>query len=149
MPISKLNVNCLCMKLLYCLSEVKIFLLQVYRGTYDDVPVAVKVFRRPYKQDILLQQYKDLREELTIMSHLDHPRVVSLVGVVLRPLCMVIQLAPQSSLNDHLDLCPHGLHHNIAHRVLYQVKEVTHSLTPNLSAVQKVGGAGTYSHIMM
>jgi len=105
------------------LSEVENLLLQVYRGTYDDVPVAVKVFRRPYKQDILLQQYKDLREELTIMSHLDHPRVVSLVGVVLRPLCMVIQLAPQSSLNDHLDLCPHGLHHNIAHRVLYQIAD--------------------------
>ena len=90
--------------------------------------MAVKVFRRPYKQDILLQQYKDLREELTIMSHLDHPRVVSLVGVALHPLCMVMQLAPQSSLNDHLDLCPHGLHHNIAHRVLFQVR--SHSLIP-------------------
>ena len=83
--------------------------------------MAVKVFQRPYKHDVLLQQYKDLREELTIMSHLDHPRVVSLVGVALRPLCMVMQLAPQCSLADHLDLCPHGLQHKVAHSLLFQV----------------------------
>ena len=55
------------------------------------------------------------------MSHLDHPRVVSLVGVALRPLCMVMQLAPQCSLTDHLDLCPHGLQHKVAHSLLFQV----------------------------
>jgi hypothetical protein len=84
--------------------------------------VAVKVFRKRYVKDILLNRYKDLREELTIMSQLDHPRVVSLIGVCLKPLCMVLQLAPLGSLSDHLTLCPRGMKCDMAHRLLYQVK---------------------------
>ena len=96
--------------------------VQVFKGSYDGQPVAVKVFRKKYPKDVLLNRYKDLREELTIMSQLDYPRVVSLIGVCLKPLCMVLQLAPLGSLRDHLGLCPRGMKCSIAHRLLYQVR---------------------------
>ena len=44
------------------------------------------------------------------------------MGVSLRPLCLVMDLAPQGSLTNHLDLCPLGLSHTMAHRTLYQVR---------------------------
>ncbi len=83
--------------------------------------MAIKVFRKRYNNQVLLHRYKDLREELTIMSNLDHPRVTSLVGVCLRPLCIVLNLAPQGSLKSHLALCPQGMDSGVAHRLLYQV----------------------------
>ena len=83
--------------------------------------MAVKVFQRGYHEDVLLRRYKDLREELTIMSHLQHPRVVALVGVCLKPLAMVLKLAPLGSLRDHINLCPLGMQAQVAHQVLFQV----------------------------
>ncbi len=56
------------------------------------------------------------------MSNLNHPRVVSLVGVCLKPLCMVLKLAPQGSLKDHLALCPQGMDSGVTHRLLFQVQ---------------------------
>ncbi len=81
----------------------------------------MKVFRKGYHEDVMLRRYKDLREELTIMSCLNHPRVVSLVGVCLRPLAMVLKMAPLGSLRNHIDLCPHGMQSQMAHQILYQV----------------------------
>ena len=49
-------------------------LSQVVKGTYDEHPVAVKLFRRSHRPDSLVQQYNSLREEVTVFSHLDHPR---------------------------------------------------------------------------
>lgn len=65
------------------------------KGSYGDCPVAVKLFRRASHKECCVQEYRDLREELTIMSHLSHPHVVTLLGVCLKPLCMVMPLAPQ------------------------------------------------------
>ena len=95
--------------------------LQVFRGEYKHEAVAVKVFRKRYNNQVLLHRYKDLREELTIMSNLDHSRVASLVGVCLKPLCIVLKLAPQGSLKDHIALCPQGMQNIVAHRLLFQV----------------------------
>ena len=95
--------------------------LQVFQGRYNNEAVAIKVFRRLYNDQVLLHRYKDLREEVTIMSNLDHPRVASLVGVCLKPLCIVLKLAPEGSLKDHLALCPQGLERDVAHRLLFQV----------------------------
>ena len=49
-------------------------LCQVVKGTYDSHPVAVKLFHKTHRADSLARQYKRLREELTVLSHLDHPR---------------------------------------------------------------------------
>ena len=100
-----------------CMSHV-----QVFKGTYKGEEVAVKVFQKGYHANVLLRRYKDLREELSIMSQLQHPRVVPLVGVCLRPLAMILKLAPLGTLRKHIDLCPHGMKSPVAHAVLYQVK---------------------------
>lgn len=97
---------------------------QVYRGRYDQRAVAVKLYGKGKAEQgpvALVQQYHDLRAELTVMSHLQHPRVVFPEGVALQPLCMVLPLAPQGSLSDHLQLCPQGFDPPMAHRLLYQV----------------------------
>ena len=62
------------------------------------------------------------------MSQLQHPRVVALVGVCLRPLAMVLKLAPLGTLRNHIDLCPHGMKSEVAHPVLYQVRIVNDGL---------------------
>ena len=49
-------------------------LAKVVKGTYDSHPVAVKLFRKYQSAESLSRQYKSLREEVTILSHLDHPR---------------------------------------------------------------------------
>ena len=102
--------------------------VQVFKGTYKGEDVAVKVFRKGYHENVLLRRYKDLREELTIMSQLQHPRVVALVGVCLHPLTMVLKLAPLGTLRNHIDLCPHGMKSEVAHAVLYQVRVINDGL---------------------
>ena len=63
-----------------------------------------------------------LMEELIFPSPPPPPRVVKLMGVSLKPLCLVMDLAPQGSLASHLDLCPLGLSYTMAHQALYQVR---------------------------
>ena len=45
-----------------------------------------------------LQLFKDVRQEVTVLSCLDSPFVVKLLGVCLDPLFMATELAPQGSL---------------------------------------------------
>ncbi len=123
---------------------------QVYRGTYRGEAVAVKVFRKGYREDVMLRRYKDLREELSIMSQLQHPRVVALVGVCLKPLAMVLKLAPLGSLRNHINLCPHGMQSHMAHQVLYQVRNpcnmpatsLQHTASPQLQSSGRISDRG-------
>jgi len=47
--------------------------------------------------------YRDLRQEVTVLATLNHPNIVALLGVSIRPMCMVIELAPMGSLFGILD----------------------------------------------
>lgn len=100
---------------------------QVLKGVYNGSAVAVKVFQPPIVPGApgagMTPQwcYLALREELSIAGHLNHPRIVPLVGVCLKPLCLVMQLAPQGSLSKHIALCPSGLDPMVTHEVLLQV----------------------------
>jgi len=47
--------------------------------------------------------FRDLRQEVTVLAQLSHPYVVSLLGVSIRPMCMVIEYAPMGSLFGILD----------------------------------------------
>ena len=47
--------------------------------------------------------YRDLRQEVTVLAQLNHPNIVALLGVSIRPMCMVIEFAPMGSLFGTLD----------------------------------------------
>ncbi|KAK3610610.1 hypothetical protein CHS0354_009068 [Potamilus streckersoni] len=68
----------------------------VYNGTYKDKAVAVKVFKEIADEPPL----KLLRQEAAILRCLNHPSVVSLVGVCVRPPIIVLELAPHGTLGD-------------------------------------------------
>eukprot|EP00731_Ephydatia_muelleri_P017993 Em0011g33a len=100
---------------------------QVLKGVYNGSAVAVKVFQPPGVPGapVVTPQwcYLALREELSIAGHLNNPRIVPLVGVCLKPLSLVMQLAPQGSLSKHLALCPSGLDPMVTHEVLLQIAD--------------------------
>ena len=97
----------------------------VYRGKYRREVVAVKEFltasqaehtgttdlnQQPFDpdDDIItsgeaLFLFRDLRQEVTVLAQLNHPNIVSLLGVSIRPMCMVIEYAPMGSLFGILD----------------------------------------------
>ena len=50
-----------------------------------------------------LQLFRDLRQEVSVLAELSHPNIVSLLGVSLRPMCIVIEFAPLGSLFGILD----------------------------------------------
>lgn len=47
--------------------------------------------------------YSDARQEINILSHIQHTNVVSLFGVLLQPLSLVLAFAPQGSLQGTVD----------------------------------------------
>ena len=46
---------------------------------------------------------RDLRQEVTVLAQLSHPNIVALLGVSIRPMCIVLEFAPMGSLFDILD----------------------------------------------
>lgn len=98
----------------------------VYRGKYRREVVAVKEFltasqaehtgdtdisrRAAFETDSdvitsgeALFLFRDLRQEVTVLAQLSHPNIVALLGVAIRPMCMVIEYAPMGSLFGILD----------------------------------------------
>ena len=97
----------------------------VYRGKYRNETVAVKEFLTQTQAETLYETddspaafdphddtitsgealflFRDLRQEVTVLAQLSHPNIVSLLGVSLRPMCLVIELAPMGSLFSILD----------------------------------------------
>lgn len=66
--------------------------------------------------------HRYLRQEVTILLHLRHPSLVSMLGVCLRPhRSLVMELAQKGSLKKVLDSSQHlsrGMQHRIALQVL-------------------------------
>ncbi len=50
----------------------------------------------------IVEGFSNLKKELSILSPLRHPHIIGLFGVMLRPLGLVLELAPQGSLKDKL-----------------------------------------------
>ena len=46
------------------------------------------------------EAYLNARKELSILLTLKHPNIVPLVGVCLKPLCLLLELAPLGALNE-------------------------------------------------
>lgn len=79
---------------------------------------------------LLLQKLRELQHEVLLLSHLKHPCIISLVGFILRPLCLVLELAPMRSLR--LVINSHMNKHNkqevlfpkmLTYRILLQIAE--------------------------
>lgn len=49
------------------------------------------------------RSFSEFRQEASILHSLQHPCIVSLVGISIHPLCFALQLAPLGSLNTVLD----------------------------------------------
>ena len=45
-----------------------------------------------------LSKFRDLRQEVTVLAQLSHPNIVALLGVSIRPMCIVLEFAPMGSL---------------------------------------------------
>ncbi|XP_072324910.1 leucine-rich repeat serine/threonine-protein kinase 1 [Scyliorhinus torazame] len=115
----------------------------VYRATYNTIPIAVKRFHfkkcqqqsddfnadsmfRHLEAMEALRNFSEFRQEASMLHSLQHPCIVSLVGISIHPLCFALELAPMGSLNTVLteyskDTLFIPLGHMLTHRIAYQI----------------------------
>ncbi|KAM9765342.1 leucine-rich repeat serine/threonine-protein kinase 1 [Menidia menidia] len=92
----------------------------IYKASYQGQPVAVKRFH--FKNSLqhigskdtdsmvkhlqcgnASKSFSEFRQEASMLHSLQHPCIVSLVGISIHPLCFALQLAPLGSLNTVLE----------------------------------------------
>ena len=57
---------------------------------------------KPPSRHSIIEGFTNLKKELSILSPLKHTHVIRLFGIMLRPLGLVLELAPRGSLKDIL-----------------------------------------------
>ncbi|MGH0128208.1 UNVERIFIED_CONTAM: hypothetical protein FKN15_044920 [Acipenser sinensis] len=92
----------------------------IFKAQYKNTPVAVKrfKFKRCRQQSLdastdtmvrhlrsmdALRNFSEFRQEASMLHSLQHPCIVSLIGISIHPLCFALQLAPLGSLNTVLE----------------------------------------------
>ncbi|XP_032367721.1 leucine-rich repeat serine/threonine-protein kinase 1 isoform X2 [Etheostoma spectabile] len=92
----------------------------IYQARYRDQPVAIKRFHfKKCRQQTIssdtdtmvkhlqsadaCRSFSEFRQEASMLHSLQHPCIVSLVGISIHPLCFALQLAPLGSLNTVLE----------------------------------------------
>ncbi|XP_076011527.1 leucine-rich repeat serine/threonine-protein kinase 1 isoform X2 [Genypterus blacodes] len=117
----------------------------IYRARYNSQPAAVKrfFFKKCRQQTVssdtdtmvkhlqsvdAFRSFSEFRQESSMLHSLQHPCIVSLLGISIHPLCFALQLAPLGSLNTVLEeknkskgsrYMPIG--HMLTFRVAYQI----------------------------
>ncbi|KAM4677599.1 leucine-rich repeat serine/threonine-protein kinase 1 [Discoglossus pictus] len=115
----------------------------IYRAVYKQKPVALKMFQmKKYRNSAdatvdtmfkhlqamdAMRNFSDFRQEASMLHSLQHPCIVSLIGISIHPLCFALELAPLGSLNTVLaergqvsqSFMPLG--HMLTQRISYQI----------------------------
>lgn len=94
---------------------------KVVRGQYKGRAVAIKF----YKNDMIdpLRHYREVRKELNVLRRVrHHPFLISVIGVTLRPLCLVLELAEGGTL---MSIFQRGdsINRIVLFRIAYQIAE--------------------------
>ncbi|XP_073657435.1 leucine-rich repeat serine/threonine-protein kinase 1 isoform X4 [Tursiops truncatus] len=114
----------------------------VYRARYQGQPVAVKRFQikkfknfanapedtmlRHLRSTDAMRNFSEFRQEASMLHALQHPCIVSLIGISVHPLCFALELAPLGSLNTVLsenakDSSFMPLGHMLTQKIAYQI----------------------------
>lgn len=59
-----------------------------------------------------MKNFSEFRQEASMLHALQHPCIVSLIGISIHPLCFALELAPLSSLNTVLSENAKGTGHS-------------------------------------
>nr|XP_033775868.1 leucine-rich repeat serine/threonine-protein kinase 1 isoform X1 [Geotrypetes seraphini]XP_033775869.1 leucine-rich repeat serine/threonine-protein kinase 1 isoform X1 [Geotrypetes seraphini]XP_033775870.1 leucine-rich repeat serine/threonine-protein kinase 1 isoform X1 [Geotrypetes seraphini] len=114
----------------------------IYQAQYQGKPVAVKKFMiKKYKSSLdssmdtmlkhlqamdAMRNFAEFRQEASMLHSLQHPCIVSLIGICIHPLCFALELAPLGSLTTVLLENSKGasfmpLGHMLTQRIAYQI----------------------------
>nr|XP_028561642.1 leucine-rich repeat serine/threonine-protein kinase 1 isoform X1 [Podarcis muralis]XP_028561643.1 leucine-rich repeat serine/threonine-protein kinase 1 isoform X1 [Podarcis muralis] len=114
----------------------------IYQARYEGKPVAVKRFQikkckssagsatdsmlRHLQAMDAMKNFSEFRQEASMLHSLQHPCVVSLIGISIHPLCFALELAPLGSLTTVLSESSKGasfvpLGHMLTLKVAYQI----------------------------
>ncbi|XP_060709344.1 leucine-rich repeat serine/threonine-protein kinase 1 isoform X1 [Hemiscyllium ocellatum] len=115
----------------------------VYKVRYNSMPIAVKKFHfkkcgqqsdgvnedsmfRHLEAMEALRNFSEFRQEASMLHSMQHPCIVSLIGISIHPLCFALELAPLGSLHTVLIDYAEGtsfipLGHMLTHRIAYQI----------------------------
>lgn len=99
----------------------------VYRASYNMKPVAAKVFHPGSENN----PYRLLRQEVLFLRNLHHPSIISMVGACMKPMALIMELAPLGSLSTLLN-SRQALGRGIQHRIALQVAEGLYFLHHNM-----------------
>ncbi|XP_012588205.1 PREDICTED: leucine-rich repeat serine/threonine-protein kinase 1 isoform X2 [Condylura cristata] len=114
----------------------------IYQARYQGQPVAVKRFQikkfknfanvpadtmlRHLRATDAMKNFSEFRQEASMLHALQHPCIVSLIGISIHPLCFALELAPLGSLNTVLsenakDSTFMPLGHMLTQKIAYQI----------------------------
>ncbi|XP_078352523.1 leucine-rich repeat serine/threonine-protein kinase 2-like isoform X1 [Oculina patagonica] len=95
---------------------------KVFRGECRGQAVAIKFYIRRDESEPL-RHYREVRKELNVLRRVrQHPFLINIIGVSLRPLCLVLELAERGALTE-ITVNPIPIHRIVLFRIAYQVAD--------------------------
>lgn len=96
----------------------------VYRGVCRGKRAAIKEYSSGECAEDAMRQYCEVRKEVSVLRNIEqHPFLVNLIGVCLRPFRLVLELAEKGSLANTLTNPDFFIDRIVIYRMIYQVAE--------------------------